>query len=592
MKKQLSKKSLWRSILSILALGIFLFLAVGSIDEILTEMLGFTSSPKTEEDDGSISAFYAFTGNKNLIVKINCHYDNEGRWHGEVIITIGIGNTSNLTTITANYEHGYLHGISTTKSEGSTVVHDNYYMGRKIHNEKSAHNINTDNSGFNVLTAKYPWLLHYLNALDFDNEYIEAYMDTIETVLATYEFEDEDFDDYYDDVIEILEETPYDSIISVNLALSGIHGLELLKNFELRLAVLEHYRSGGNSTYNIMEATYPGILEALEEDEVSKQDFEAFCQDLDDSLTSYGPLDLEDPFFVDSVDSYMYKAIMGIYSAEKSSLSTIQFMKSAVQSSDYKDFGDLYSLVKYIHKPSLLKASSADIAEMVLYTILMDFLKGDILKQTVREAYLINKGVIFAPTVATVFSANNSATSATLEGYVFEDGGAAVTDWGIAWATFYNPTSDDNTETSGTGTGLFTVTLNGLTEGTTYYARSYATNSEGTAYGNCVEFVAAEPTDPGTGIQENQPDNQHFTIYPNPASAITTFNFQLEVSERIVLTIVDMKGRVIFKNDLGSLPQGENQIELYLSGLQNGMYTCRLMSNGTTKATGKLVIAH
>jgi hypothetical protein len=37
---------------------------------------------------------------------------------------------------------------------------------------------------------------------------------------------------------------------------------------------------------------------------------------------------------------------------------------------------------------------------------------------------------------------------------------------------------------SGTGTGTFTITLSNLNVATTYYVRSFATNSAGTAYGN------------------------------------------------------------------------------------------------------------
>jgi hypothetical protein len=174
----------------------------------------------------------------------------------------------------------------------------------------------------------------------------------------------------------------------------------------------------------------------------------------------------------------------------------------------------------------------------------------------------------------------------TLQGYVIKDGGAAVTSRGITWATVYNPTTLDNSENSETGTGEFTVNLTGLTEGVTYYARTYATNSAGTAYGNCIVFVAASPTE----IVDNKVFTQVFTIYPNPASAITTFGFRLESSESLVLTVLNMKGQRVYCHDLGMLPQGDNQINLNLSGLQDGMYNCQL-TNGVTKVTRKLVIA-
>lgn len=84
---------------------------------------------------------------------------------------------------------------------------------------------------------------------------------------------------------------------------------------------------------------------------------------------------------------------------------------------------------------------------------------------------------------------NISTTSATIGGTVTNDGGAAVTARGIVWSTANNPTIDDLKTEDGDGSGSFTSTLSGLTAATTYYARAYATNKAGTAYGNEVSFT-------------------------------------------------------------------------------------------------------
>ena len=57
-----------------------------------------------------------------------------------------------------------------------------------------------------------------------------------------------------------------------------------------------------------------------------------------------------------------------------------------------------------------------------------------------------------------------------------------------------------------------------------------------------------------------------------------------------MLIIIDMKGKVVLNKDLGNLPQGENQVMLNLSVLQNGIYICQL-TKGTIKVTQKLVIS-
>ena len=81
-----------------------------------------------------------------------------------------------------------------------------------------------------------------------------------------------------------------------------------------------------------------------------------------------------------------------------------------------------------------------------------------------------------------------TATTAGGGGNITSDGGAVITARGICWSTSANPTVSDSKTNDGTGTGSFTTSLTGLTSNTTYYVRSYATNSAGTAYGNEISF--------------------------------------------------------------------------------------------------------
>jgi uncharacterized protein (TIGR02145 family) len=76
-------------------------------------------------------------------------------------------------------------------------------------------------------------------------------------------------------------------------------------------------------------------------------------------------------------------------------------------------------------------------------------------------------------------------------GNVTDNGGAEVTSRGVAWGAAHNPTTGTNETNDGTGSGAFTSYIPALTANTTYYVRAYATNSEGTAYGNEVSFVTS-----------------------------------------------------------------------------------------------------
>ena len=92
------------------------------------------------------------------------------------------------------------------------------------------------------------------------------------------------------------------------------------------------------------------------------------------------------------------------------------------------------------------------------------------------------------PTVRTSSATNITSTSATVGGNVTNTGGQPVTERGIVYSTTPNPTTSSNKMTSGAGTGSYSINLTGLSEGTTYYVRAYAINSNGTAYGEEVSF--------------------------------------------------------------------------------------------------------
>jgi uncharacterized protein (TIGR02145 family) len=83
---------------------------------------------------------------------------------------------------------------------------------------------------------------------------------------------------------------------------------------------------------------------------------------------------------------------------------------------------------------------------------------------------------------------NISYTSASGGGQVTSDGGSAITARGVCWNNTGAPTVADSHTTDGTGTGTFTSSLTGLAANSTYFVRAYATNGNGTNYGNQVSF--------------------------------------------------------------------------------------------------------
>jgi hypothetical protein len=99
---------------------------------------------------------------------------------------------------------------------------------------------------------------------------------------------------------------------------------------------------------------------------------------------------------------------------------------------------------------------------------------------------------ITVPVVETGSCFDVSNNSVTVSGAVSDDGGANVTQRGICYSGFQYPTINSDKVSGGSGTGSFDCTLTGLSENHIYYARAYATNSAGTAYGEQISFVTAK----------------------------------------------------------------------------------------------------
>ena len=111
------------------------------------------------------------------------------------------------------------------------------------------------------------------------------------------------------------------------------------------------------------------------------------------------------------------------------------------------------------------------------------------------------KGV---PTVITTSITSITLTSAVSGGNATNDGGEAITAKGVCWNTTGTATTSDSKTSDGTGTGNFTSNITGLTPGTTYYLRAYATNSIGTTYGNEISFATLSEVPSGQIIADHR----------------------------------------------------------------------------------------
>ena len=120
-----------------------------------------------------------------------------------------------------------------------------------------------------------------------------------------------------------------------------------------------------------------------------------------------------------------------------------------------------------------------------------------------KEAYSTNE-VSFTPSDAlpqvstqAVTNISRTAGKATFNGKIIDAGEPEYTERGFVYATTHNPMVDSDTKVvaTGKGTGDFVANATGLVVGNTYYVRAYATNTQGTAYGEEVtaDFSAIMP---------------------------------------------------------------------------------------------------
>lgn len=90
------------------------------------------------------------------------------------------------------------------------------------------------------------------------------------------------------------------------------------------------------------------------------------------------------------------------------------------------------------------------------------------------------------PVLATTTPASSiSSTSAVVAGNVIDEGMTQVSARGFVYGT--SAGSYTYSITTGSGAGSFTTTLTGLTAGTTYYFRPFATNAQGISYGTAEQ---------------------------------------------------------------------------------------------------------
>lgn len=112
---------------------------------------------------------------------------------------------------------------------------------------------------------------------------------------------------------------------------------------------------------------------------------------------------------------------------------------------------------------------------------------------TIADFGVFTQNVPLIPSAGVTTSGVSDITSgsATCGGEVICEGGSPVTARGVCWGTAVNPSLSGQHSQDGSGAGSFVSLITGLAATTTYYVRAYATNGEGTVYGENRQFTTS-----------------------------------------------------------------------------------------------------
>jgi hypothetical protein len=583
MKNKLLKKESLLSILSVLILGAFMVIAIssGNIIDTETDYLGdgvYQTTKRNQYD----TRYHTFTGKRN----------EYGQFHGSVRIkelnSVVVGSTVTTNWVeNVNFVNGRRHGISTTTKPNGEEKQNCYNMGKPIDCKKSVKIVSTANNAYQVLQSKYPWYQYFLNGFGFDDANLETFFETFEAKLEKNSFEFDEFDDYYLYPEEQMEESSDSIIMEINSWQTTLISFDLVKKNEFRKAVIDRFRAGNIKTLEIIEKTYPEYRQKITNAGATVTEFNLFCDEFDTNMDSFPALVQENPLFIDTIEIRMYDVLYQMYNTSYSDSQAEMAIKSTSLPIKNMSYSQLRKAISPIVRQLKLENNPNDIASLIFGFMGEDIYEADIIKMCMRKAYMLKSGIVETPLVVCYFDERNSETSVNIAGYIVENGGTDVTGRGIVWGTTYNPTINDNTIESGIGIGAFSATISGLTQNDIYYARAFATNSEGTSYGDCVKFSTAL-TSTINSINQN---NFDFDVYPNPAVNFTTLKFNVDSPEKMDLFVYNAIGQLVYQKKLGNLTQGINKYEIDLSGFKSGIYHCTL-TNGKVKTTKKLLVNH
>lgn len=98
---------------------------------------------------------------------------------------------------------------------------------------------------------------------------------------------------------------------------------------------------------------------------------------------------------------------------------------------------------------------------------------------------------------------------------------------------------------------------------------------------------AVQYANDGTGIADNPAKCNMSHAYPNPASSMVRFNYDLSSASNAAVTVYNLLGQEVMSERLNGL---QGQVAFSVADLNEGIYFCNLMVNGQVMKTEKFIV--
>lgn len=83
--------------------------------------------------------------------------------------------------------------------------------------------------------------------------------------------------------------------------------------------------------------------------------------------------------------------------------------------------------------------------------------------------------------------------------------------------------------------------------------------------------------------------NATVTVYPNPAQDVAHINIDLQATQKLSITLIDIQGRTVYNTGLSEYYSGTNIVDIPTNNIPAGMYIYNIINdNGNTMMSGKL----